>query len=106
MSATTILAQAAHGLVHTRHLYYDLVGLPFAALGIGSGTVVYNRFDTQGFADIVVSSLLIMGLVFIYTATAELSGKHGSLGSAVYTMMDRVSNSTKGAMTRSAGSER
>lgn len=101
MSVTTLLAQAAHGLIQQRHVYFDVVGLPAAAVGIKSGTVVYSRFDTKGFADVVVMSLLVTGVLFIYHATLNLHNKHGSLQQAVHVAMDHLGNVSSAILTRS-----
>lgn len=105
LSATTIVAQLAHGLIQPRHLYFDLVGFPAAALGIGGGTAIYNRFDTKGFSDVVVSSLLVTGVLFIYHSTANLTEKHGTFGGAVHVAFDHISNASAAVMTRSSGAE-
>lgn len=103
MSVTTLLAQAAHGLIQRRHIYFDVVGLPAAAAGIKAGTIVYSRFDTKGFADVVVVSLLVTGILFIHHAAANLQDKHGSFSSAVYMAVEHFGNASSAILTRSAG---
>jgi uncharacterized membrane protein YfcA len=103
MSVTTLLAQAAHGLIQQRHIYFDVVGLPAAAAGIKAGTIVYSRFDTKGFADVVVVSLLVTGILFIHHATANLQDKHGSLSMAVSVAVEHFDNASSAMLTRSAG---
>ena len=103
MSITTLLAQAFHGLIQQRHLYFDLVGLPAAAAGIKAGTVVYSQFDTKGFADVVVMSLLVTGILFIYHASSNLHDKHGSLHQAVQVAMEHFGNASSAVLTRSRG---
>lgn len=101
MSITTLLAQTFHGLILRRHLYFDLVGLPAAAAGIKAGTVVYSQFDTNGFADVVVMSLLVTGILFIYHASSNLHDKHGSLHQAVHVAMEHFGNASSAVLTRS-----
>eukprot|EP01043_Picozoa_sp_COSAG02_P063928 COSAG02_NODE_9198_length_2291_cov_6.816318_2_plen_482_part_00 len=103
MSATTLMAQAMHGLIQRRHIYFDVVGLPAAAAGIKAGTIVYSRFDTKGFADVVVVSLLVTGILFIHHAAANLQDKHGSISTAVYVAVEHVGNASSAILTRSAG---
>ena len=60
------------GLLTVKHLYYDACGFPAALLGIGVGTVVYNTFDAQQFARLVVIALGLAGVIYVLTAGTEL----------------------------------
>ena len=64
LSCTTVPAQVMRGLLSWRHLYFDAIGIPAVLLGIGGGTVVYNKFDLKTFRRVVVGSLLVMGVIW------------------------------------------
>ena len=63
---------AGKGILTQRHLYFDLIGLPAAALGIGLGVAIYNRLDQRVFGRIVVVALFLTGVGYIGTSAAEL----------------------------------
>jgi len=68
----TIAQLVAHGVLQPYHLYYDAVGLPAAALGIGVGVAVYNRLDVVLFTRIVVAAMLVTGVGFISSSVIDL----------------------------------
>ena len=72
MQILTVLQLATQGVLHRGHLYYDVVGLPAVAIGLGLGVVVYNRLDQVLFTRIVVCAMLVMGTMYISAAAANL----------------------------------
>jgi hypothetical protein len=46
-SCVILPTQASKGILALRHVYFDVIGLPAVALGLATGTAVYNHFDTK-----------------------------------------------------------
>ena len=59
-------------MLQPRHLYYDAVGLPAAALGGGAGVCLYNRIDQARFGRLLVVAMLLGGVTYIAHAAVEL----------------------------------
>ena len=68
----TVAQLALQDVLHTSHLYYDLVGLPAAALGISLGVLVYNTLDQVLFTRVVVTAMLITGVAYITVSLIDI----------------------------------
>jgi len=67
---------AQKGILAPRHLYYDAVGLPAGALGLGLGVALYSRLDQKVFGRVVIGALLLAGVTYIaHAATALLASR-------------------------------
>ena len=72
VSLGVVTMMASRGILLPRHLYYDAVGLPAAALGAGLGICLYNRIDQHLFGRLLVGAMLVGGVCYISHATIEL----------------------------------
>ena len=73
----SVLMLAQKGLLAQRHLYYDALGLPSAALGIGLGVALYSRLDQRIFGRVIVGALLLAGVTYIADAASALLYREG-----------------------------
>ena len=71
-SIVTVTQLALSGVLRPSHLYYDLVGLPAAAVGIGLGVLVYNTLDQVLFTRVVVAAMLLTGLAYIGISATDI----------------------------------
>lgn len=62
----------SRGVLQKRHLYYDMIGFPAAALGILLGFVFSRRLDARLFADVVAAVLLAAGLAYTVSSASAL----------------------------------
>ena len=67
-----MLTLASQGVLETRHLVYDLLGLPAAALGLALGVCVYEKLDQQVFTRLVVVAMAITGSSYIISSAIDL----------------------------------
>lgn len=72
VSALSVAMLAYRGILTARHAYYAAVALPAAALGVALGVRVYDRLDARVFGRVVVGALLVAGLAYVGSASAEL----------------------------------
>ena len=68
----TIFQLARQDVLGVHHLYYDLVGLPAVALGVGLGICVYDRMDQAVFTRCVIFLMGLAGTAYILKSAIAL----------------------------------
>jgi hypothetical protein len=65
----TFTAHALGGLVTVEVLKLSAVSLPAVLLGVWSGSRLYQKFKTEGYLKLVLSGLILMGVLLLYSAS-------------------------------------
>ena len=72
MTSLQVVLLWYRGLLAPRHLYYDMVGLPAVAAGLGLGVRVYGRIDQRTFGRVLIASMLCGGTAYILDSVGKL----------------------------------
>jgi hypothetical protein len=65
----TVAVHAISGLTTGEVLKLSAVSLPAVLTGVWSGSLLYQRFKTEGYLRLVLIGLILMGLMMLYSAS-------------------------------------